>query len=55
VVVEYPCVVFMKGTPDAPQCGFSNATIKALNTVGMTLSLVRKKGLAVRCDQVCGS
>lgn len=34
VVSEYPCVVFMKGTPDAPQCGFSNATIKALNTVG---------------------
>lgn len=30
-VQENPLVVFMKGTPDAPQCGFSRAVIQILD------------------------
>ncbi|MBX7149349.1 Grx4 family monothiol glutaredoxin [bacterium] len=29
-------IVFMKGTPEAPQCGFSAQTIKALQMAGAT-------------------
>ena len=29
-----PVVLFMKGTPDFPQCGFSAQTVAALNAVG---------------------
>src|ERR1700753_1230319 len=29
-----PVVLFMKGTPDFPQCGFSAQTVEALNAVG---------------------
>jgi len=29
-----PVVLFMKGTPDFPQCGFSAQTAAALNAVG---------------------
>ena len=29
-----PVVLFMKGTPDFPQCGFSAAAVQALNAVG---------------------
>jgi monothiol glutaredoxin len=28
-------LVYMKGTPDAPQCGFSAATVEALNALGV--------------------
>ena len=28
--------VFMKGTPDAPRCGFSNAVVQILNFHGIT-------------------
>jgi monothiol glutaredoxin len=28
-------VVYMKGTPDAPQCGFSAATVEVLNELGV--------------------
>ena len=28
-------VVFMKGTPDAPRCGFSNAVVQILNFHGV--------------------
>ena len=28
-------LVFMKGTPDFPQCGFSAATVEALNDLGV--------------------
>ena len=31
-----PVVVFMKGTPDAPRCGFSNAVVQILNFHGVT-------------------
>ena len=29
-----PVVLYMKGTPDFPQCGFSAAAVRALNAVG---------------------
>jgi monothiol glutaredoxin len=29
-----PVVLFMKGTPDFPQCGFSSQTVGALRAVG---------------------
>ncbi|MDH5370490.1 MAG: monothiol glutaredoxin, Grx4 family, partial [Gammaproteobacteria bacterium] len=30
IVKENPVVVFMKGTPQMPQCGFSSRTAQAL-------------------------
>lgn len=32
---SHPVVVFMKGTPEAPQCGFSRATIQVLGLQGV--------------------
>ncbi len=34
IVDNNKIVVFMKGTPDAPQCGFSAQVIQVLNAVG---------------------
>jgi len=39
-------VVFMKGVPDAPQCGFSNAVCRVLDTVG-----VEYKGINVLANE----
>lgn len=33
-VAEHPVVVFMKGTPDAPRCGFSAQVVQILDHVG---------------------
>lgn len=33
-VAEHPVVLFMKGTPDAPRCGFSAVTVQILDHVG---------------------
>jgi monothiol glutaredoxin len=35
-----PVVLYMKGTPDFPQCGFSAAAVRALNASGATFSHV---------------
>jgi monothiol glutaredoxin len=35
-----PVVLFMKGTPDFPQCGFSAQTVAALRAVGADFSYV---------------
>ena len=35
LVKEKKVVVFMKGTPDAPRCGFSNAVMQILNFHGV--------------------
>ena len=32
LVSENPVVIFMKGTPDFPQCGFSARTVEALKS-----------------------
>jgi monothiol glutaredoxin len=34
LVAEHELVLFMKGTPDAPQCGFSNRAAGALTELG---------------------
>ena len=33
-------VLFMKGTPEAPQCGFSNQVVQILNYLGIEFSSV---------------
>ena len=35
-VTENPVVLFMKGTAQAPQCGFSSRAIQILRAVGLT-------------------
>jgi len=42
---ENPVVVFMKGTPMFPQCGFSAAVVQALSLLG-----VKFKGIDVLAD-----
>jgi len=34
VVDGHPIVLFMKGTPQFPMCGFSSRTVQALNAAG---------------------
>lgn len=34
-IASDPVVLFMKGTPDLPQCGFSRATIQILGLQGV--------------------
>jgi len=33
-----PVVLYMKGTPDFPQCGFSATAVKALNATGTSFT-----------------
>ncbi|GAM25392.1 hypothetical protein SAMD00019534_085670, partial [Acytostelium subglobosum LB1] len=35
-VNEAPCVLYMKGTPERPQCGFSNTVVRILEAEGAT-------------------
>ena len=34
-VTGHPVVLFMKGTPDFPQCGFSMSAVQMLNACGL--------------------
>ena len=34
-VSQHPVVLYMKGTPDFPQCGFSNLAVQVLNACGV--------------------
>ena len=34
LVAEHPIVLFMKGTPDFPQCGFSSRVVMVLSDLG---------------------
>ena len=45
-VTEAPVVLFMKGTPVFPQCGFSAAVVQILSHMG-----VKFKGVDVLADQ----
>ncbi|MCC6828310.1 MAG: Grx4 family monothiol glutaredoxin [Novosphingobium sp.] len=36
IITENPVVLFMKGVPAAPQCGFSAAVVKVLDTLGVS-------------------
>jgi monothiol glutaredoxin len=37
---SHDILLYMKGTPDFPQCGFSGQTVAALNAVGKPFSFV---------------
>jgi monothiol glutaredoxin len=39
-ISENPVILFMKGTPDAPACGFSARTVGILNEVGRPFAAV---------------
>ena len=39
-VKENPIVIFMKGTPQLPQCGYSSRTAQALAACGQEFALV---------------
>ncbi|MGB5347789.1 MAG: Grx4 family monothiol glutaredoxin [Woeseia sp.] len=37
---ENPVILYMKGTPDFPQCGFSGQTVAALKAVGKPFAYI---------------
>lgn len=37
-VRENPILVYMKGTPDFPQCGFSGATVRVFELLGVPIA-----------------
>ena len=37
---EYPVILYMKGTPDMPSCGFSAKAAAALNSTGIQFAYV---------------
>lgn len=39
-LAENPVLIYIKGTPDAPECGFSGAAIAALKKTGMPFAFV---------------
>jgi monothiol glutaredoxin len=39
-VSEHPVVIYMKGTPRFPMCGFSAATVEVLNEIGVPFKAV---------------
>jgi monothiol glutaredoxin len=39
-VETYPVIVYMKGTPQLPQCGFSSRTAEALKSLGIEFAYV---------------
>ena len=39
-VTQNPVILYMKGTPDFPQCGFSGRTVQALNACGVEYAYV---------------
>ena len=39
-IAKNPILLYMKGTPEAPECGFSGATVGALKKTGIPFSFV---------------
>ena len=39
-VTQNPVILYMKGTPDFPQCGFSGRTVQALSACGVEYAFV---------------
>lgn len=37
---EHPVILFMKGTPEQPYCGFSARTVEALDSIGASFAAV---------------
>lgn len=40
LVAENPILIFMKGTPDFPQCGFSARTTEVLKSCGVSFAAI---------------
>ncbi len=40
IISDSEVVLFMKGTPDTPQCGFSNQVVQILNHLGIAFDSV---------------
>ena len=40
LVTKTPVLLFMKGTKESPQCGFSQATVEVLNEIGCPFETV---------------
>ena len=45
---SHEVLLYMKGTPDFPQCGFSGQTVAALKAVGKVLTLAEGVDTAIR-------
>ncbi|MGB1090878.1 MAG: Grx4 family monothiol glutaredoxin [Oceanobacter sp.] len=39
-IASHPILIYMKGTPEAPECGFSAAAVSALNGTGIEFAYV---------------
>lgn len=39
-VTDNPVIIYMKGTPQMPQCGFSGNAVNALNSTGLPFAYV---------------
>ena len=39
-IAENPVIIYIKGTPDAPECGFSRAALAALQKIGKPYTFV---------------
>ena len=39
-IADNPVILYMKGTPEAPECGFSRATVGALHKIGKPFAFV---------------
>ncbi|MFV8818411.1 Grx4 family monothiol glutaredoxin [Haliea sp. E17] len=39
-IAENPVLIYMKGSPDAPECGFSAKAVAALKATGVDLAFV---------------
>lgn len=37
---DHPVIIYMKGTPDAPRCGFSARAVEALKSTGVDFASV---------------
>ena len=51
-----PVVLFMKGTPDFPQCGFSAQTVAALRALGAQLkyvNILEEPGMRAALKRYC--
>lgn len=39
-ISDNPILIYMKGTPEAPECGFSAAAVSSLNSTGIEFAYV---------------
>ena len=52
LVDDHPIVLFMKGSPNEPQCGFSNRAAQVLQTLGEEFASVNSSDLFYRSEVV---